>query len=75
MRYYTAFLIAAIAIVVVIVFLWVKWGIVTNEYITGIAIGLTLLIPTIGWWAYKKEQEEKQKKRESRDFGVSGLNR
>jgi carbon starvation protein CstA len=63
-----AFIITAIAIIVVIVFLWVKWRILTNEYITGIEIGLTLLIPTIGWWVYKSRRKNKRK--ESQEISV-----
>lgn len=74
MRYYSAFVGGTIVILVIVVIIWKILGINLSEFATQLAGGLTLIIPVIGWWAYKKEQEQKLKRKESRNFGVAGLN-
>lgn len=60
MSYYSAFVGGTIIIVVII---WKILGINLSEFITQLAGGSTLIIPVIGWWIYKKEQEQKQKRK------------
>lgn len=59
MSYYSSFVRGTIIIVVII---WKILGINLSEFTTQLAGGLTLIIPVIRWWKYKKEQEQKQEK-------------
>lgn len=45
-------------IVVVIILLFCQGGFNLTEYVTGIAIGLSLLIPFIAYWGWKSEIDE-----------------
>ena len=80
MRYYIACIISVIVIIIIITVMWIRWSINITDYTTQVAIGLTLLIPMIGWWAIKKEHEEKRReemenrrKQTEWDYRVSGV--